>query len=186
MRKLIATEYLTLDGVMEAPGNETSLGARGGWSFLFANEEHRKFKFDELFESDALLLGRVTYEIFAATWPSREGEFADRMNSLPKYIISTTLEKADWNNSHLIKSNVTEEVSKLKQQPGQNILVCGSAELVHTLRQHNLIDEYRFMLCPIILGVGKRLFKDRKSTTLKLVEAQTFSTGVVVLIYQSI
>ncbi|MCI0556264.1 MAG: dihydrofolate reductase family protein [Anaerolineae bacterium] len=185
MRKLVATEYLTLDGVMEAPGEETSLGARGGWSFLFSNEEHSKFKFDELFTSDVILLGRVTYEIFAAIWPSRTGEFADRINSLPKYVVSTTLEKAEWNNSHLIKDakRVVEEVSKLKQQPGQNILIYGSANLVHTLMQHNLIDEYRLMVYPIVLGIGNRLFKDGNSMMLKLVETQTFSTGVVVLIY---
>ena len=103
MRKVIVTEYVTLDGVMEAPGMEDSLGTRGGWSFLFSNEEAAKFKFDELFASDALLLGRVTYEIFAASWPSITDEkgFADRMNSLPKYVVSTTLEKAEWNNAHL-------------------------------------------------------------------------------------
>ena len=161
MRKLIATEYLTLDGVMEAPGEEGSLGAQGGWSFLFSNEEHNTFKFDELVTSDVLLLGRVTYEIFAATWPFRTGEFADRINSLPKYVVSTTLEKAEWNNSCLMKDaqHVIEEVFRLKQQPGQNILVYGSADLVHLLRQHNLIDEYQFMVYPIVLGVGKRLFK---------------------------
>lgn len=188
MRKLIATEYLTLDGVMEAPGDETSLGDHGGWSFLFSSEEHSKFKFDELFTSDVILLGRATYEIFAATWPTRTGGFADRINSLPKYVVSTTLEKAEWNNSHLIKDAqyVVEEVFKLKQQPGQNILVYGSADLVHMLRQHNLIDEYRFMVYPIILGTGKRLFKDGNNTTLKLVKSQTFSTGVVVLIYQPV
>lgn len=186
MRKLVATEYLTLDGVMEAPGSETSLGERGGWSFLFSSDEHRKFKFDELLASDALLLGRVTYEIFAASWPSGTGEFADRMNSLPKYVVSTTLQKAQWNNSHLISdaTHVVEEVVKLKQQPGKDILLTGSADLMHKMRQHNLIDEYHFMVYPIVLGTGKRLFKDGNNTTLKLVKSQTFSTGVVVLIYQ--
>ena len=184
MRKVIATEYVTLDGVMEAPGGEESLGARGGWSFLFSNEEAAQFKFGELFSSDTLLLGRVTYQIFAAAWPSRTGEFADRMNSPPKYVVSTNLDKAEWYNSHLIKKNVVEEISKLKQQPGQNILVYGSAELVNLLMQHNLIDEYRFMVFPIVLGIGKRLFKDESSATLKLVDTQTFTSGVVVLIYQ--
>jgi len=186
MRKLVATEYLTLEGVMEAPGSETSLGERGGWSFLFSSDEHRQFKFDELLASDALLLGRVTYEIFAASWPSRTGEFADRMNGLPKYVVSTTLQKAEWNNSHLISdaTHVVEEVVKLKQQPGKDILLTGSADLMHTMRQHNLIDEYHFMVYPIVLGTGKRLFKDGNNTTLKLIKSQTFSTGVVVLIYQ--
>ena len=186
MRQLIATEYMTLDGVMEAPGGEQSLGSRGGWSFQFWNEEAAKFKFDELFASDTLLLGRVTYQIFAAAWPSRTDEqgFADRMNSLPKYVVSTSLEKLDWNNSHLIKENVVEEVSRLKQKRGQNILLYGSADLVHTLMQHNLIDEYHLMVYPIVLGIGKRLFDGTSSATLKLLEAQTFSSGVVVLTYQ--
>ncbi len=183
MRKLVVTEYLTLDGIMEAPGEETSLGESGGWSFLFSNEEHSKFKFDELFESDTLLLGRITYEIFAATWPSRTGEFADRINSLPKYVVSATLERAEWNNSHLMKDpkRIVEEVLELKQQSGQNILVYGSADLVHTLRQHNLIDEYRFMVYPIILGIGKRLFKEGNNTTLKLVKSQMFRSGVALV-----
>jgi dihydrofolate reductase len=187
MRKLVATEYLTLDGVMEAPGSETSLGERGGWSFLFSSDEHRRFKFDELLASDALLLGRVTYEIFAASWPSGTGEFADRMNSLPKHVVSTSLQKAEWNNSHLISdaTHVVEEVGKLKQQPGKDILLTGSAELFQTLSQNNIIDEYHFMVYPIILGTGKRLFKEGNSTTLKLVESQIFDTGVVVLIYKS-
>jgi dihydrofolate reductase len=131
MRKLVATEYVTLDGVMEAPGDETSLGERGGWSFLFSGDEHRQFKSAVLFESDAILLGRVTYEIFATTWPSRTGEFADRMNTLPKYVVSTTLPKTDWNNSHLISdpTRVVEEVTRLKQQPGKDILLFGSADL---------------------------------------------------------
>ena len=186
MRQLIATEYVTVDGVMEAPGGEQSLGPRGGWSFQYWNDEASKFKFDELFASDTLLLGRVTYQIFAAAWPSRTDEqgFADRMNSLPKYVVSTSLEKLDWNNSHLIKENVVEEVSRLKQQRGQNILLYGSADLVHTLMQHNLIDEYHLMVYPIVLGIGKRLFDGASSATLKLLEAQTFSSGVVVLTYQ--
>ncbi len=184
MRRVVATEYVTLDGVMEAPGREDSLGARGGWVFLFPNEEMARFKSDELFASDTLLLGRATYQIFAAAWPSRTGEFADRINSLPKHVVSTTLEKAEWNNSRLIKENVAEEVSKLKQQPGQDILVYGSADLVHTLMQHDLIDEYRLMVFPIVLGIGKRLFKDWGSVTLKLVESRTFSSGVVLLTYQ--
>ena len=156
MRKLIATEYLTLDGVMEAPGTETSLGERGGWSFLFSSEDHLQFKFNELLAGDAILLGRVTYEIFADSWPSVTDEFGDRMNSLPKYVVSTTLQKVEWNNSHLINDprRVVEEVIKLKGQPGKDILLFGSAELFHMLRQHNLIDEYRFMVYPIILGKG--------------------------------
>ncbi len=184
MRRVIASEYVTLDGVMEAPGGEDSLGARGGWSFLYADEEAAAFKFDELMASDALLLGRVTYEIFAASWPSRTGDFAERMNQLPKYVVSTTLETAAWDQSHLIQEDVVEAVSKLKRQPGQNILIYGSADLVHTLTQHALIDEYRLMIFPLVLGIGKRLFADGSRVTLKLVESRTFQSGVVVLTYQ--
>ncbi len=152
MRKLVVTEFLSLDGVMEAPEK---------WTFQFWNDDLAKFKLDELFASDAHLLGRVTYQIFAGAWPSRSDEegFADRMNSLPKYVVSTTLKKAEWKNSHLIRENSAAEILKLKQQPGRNILVAGSATLVQTLIQHDLIDEYHFLVFPIVLGGGKRLFQ---------------------------
>lgn len=177
MRRVIVTEFLTLDGVMEAPDK---------WSFQFWNEEAAKFKSDELFASDALLLGRVTYQGFASAWPSMTDEEggADRMNSLPKYVVSTTLEEVEWNNSSLVKGHVAEEVARLKQQPGQNILVEGSAELIQTLMQHDLIDEYRLLVYPVVLGQGKRLFKEGSDTKLRLVEARAFSSGVVALTYQ--
>ena len=178
MRRVIVTEFVTLDGVMEAPEK---------WTFPFGNEEAAKFKHDELLETDALLLGRVTYQGFAAAWPSRTDEqgFADRMNSLPKFVVSTTLNQVDWNNSRLIKSNVAEEVARLKQQPGQGILIYGSGQLVDSLMQHGLIDEYRLMVYPLVMGSGKRLFRNAHDTTeLSLVESQAFSTGVVVLTYQ--
>ena len=178
MRKVIVSEFVTLDGVMEGPDK---------WQLQFWNEEAAKFKFDELFASDALLLGRVTYQEFAAAWPSMTDEegFADRMNSLPKFVVSTTLEEVEWNNARLIKGNIAEEVSKLKQQPGQDILIAGSADLVNTLMQHDLIDEYRIMLHPVVVGSGKRLFRDGSDTkVLRLVETKTFSSGVVVLSYQ--
>ena len=186
MRRLIATEYLTLDGVMEAPGSETSLGERGGWSFLFSSDDHRQFKWEELLASDALLLGRTTYEIFVAAWPARTGEFADRMNSLPKYVVSSSLDNVEGNNSYLIHdtTHLLEGIDELKQQPGQDILLTGSADLFHTLRQQNLIDEYHFMVYPIMVGTGKRLFKDGNNIPLNLVKSQTLSSGVVVLIYR--
>lgn len=176
MRKVMVTEFLTLDGVMEAPEK---------WTPPFGNEEIAKYKFDELFASDALLLGRVTYQGFAAAWPSRTDEsgFADRMNSLPKFVASTTLKELEWSNSRLIKENVVEEVSRLREKPGQNILIYGSGTLVHTLTQRDLIDEYRFLVYPVVLGSGKRLFKHDSDTTLKLVETQAFSSGVVALHY---
>ncbi len=180
MRKVVASEYVTLDGVMHEPGE---------WSFQFWSDESAKFKFDELFASDALLLGRVTYEGFAAAWPTMPGtgEYGERMNSLPKYVVSTTLKELAWNNSRLITGNIAEEVSNLKQQPGQDILIFGSGELVHTLAQHDLIDEYRLMLHPVVLGGGKRLFREGDAMmALKLVDTKAFSSGIVVLSYEPV
>ena len=180
MRKVIASEYVSLDGVMEAPEQ---------WTFQFWNDEHAKYAHDQLFASDALLLGRETYQGFAAAWPYMEdieGDFAVRMNTLPKFVVSTTLEEPlEWNNSSLIKESVAAEVSKLKRQPGQDILTYGSGELVNTLGQHGLIDEYRIWVHPVVVGSGKRLFKDGSDTAvLGLVDSTTFSSGVVVLSYQ--
>ena len=175
MRRLIVTEFLSLDGVMEAPHL---------WSFPYWNDEIEKFKHDELFASDAQLLGRVTYQGFADAWPSRTGEYADRLNNLPKYVVSTTLETVEWHNSHLIKENIAEEVTRLKQQPGQNILVHGSRTLVQRMIQHQLIDEYNLLVYPLILGSGMRLLNDGDSASLKLAEARSFSSGVVLLHYQ--
>ena len=177
MRKLVVSEFVSLDGVMEDPR----------WTFQFPSEDRDKFKFDELAASDALLLGRVTYEGFAAAWPrmtEQTGEYGAWMNGYPKYVVSTTLEEAGWNNSTVIKANVVEEVSRLKQQPGKDILVFGSGELVNTLMRHDLIDEYRLMVFPVVVGGGKRLFEgasDKKA--LKLVETKAFASGVVVLSY---
>ncbi len=145
-----------------------------------------KFKLGELFASDAILLGRVTYEGLAAAWPSMADEqgFADRMNGLPRYVVSTILDREKWNNSTLIKENVAE-VSVRNQQPGQDILLAGSADLLHTLMQHDLVDEYRFMLHPIGLGSGKRLFRDGIHTmVMKLDGTEAFKAGVVVLTYR--
>jgi dihydrofolate reductase len=189
MRKIILTEFLSLDGVMEHPHL---------WHFPYFGEDAGAYKGEELFACDAMLLGRVTYEGFAAAWPQRsEGEpiegtdaiddekvFADRMNGMTKYVVSTTLKDLTWNNSHLISDNVPEEVRKLKDQPGQDILLMGSADLADTLRQHNLIDEYRLMVHPIVVGQGKRLFRDGSdTTTLKLVDSRTFSHGVMLHTY---
>jgi dihydrofolate reductase len=186
VRKVMVSEFVSLDGVIEDPR----------WTFRFMSEERENFKFDELTASDALLLGRVTYEGFAAAWPSMMeqyrgprraalGEYAEMMDGYPKYVVSTTLEEPlGWNNSTLIKGNVAEEVTRLKQQPGKDILVFGSGALVNTLMQHGLIDEYRLMVFPVVVGSGKRLFGDGIETTvLSLVETNTFGSGVVVLSY---
>jgi dihydrofolate reductase len=176
VRKLVVTMYVTLDGVMEAPNK---------WSFQNWNSETQQFKFDELFASDALLLGRVTYEGFSAAWPAMKDElgFADRMNSMPKHVVSTTLTNPTWN-ATVIKDNVAEQVAALKQQPGQDILLAGSADLVNSLMPLDLIDEYRLLTFPVVVGGGKRLFREGTRATLKLVDTRSFSTGIVLLTYE--
>jgi len=174
MRKLIVTEFLSLDGVMENPG----------WTFKYWNDETAAFKGAETLSSDALLLGRVTYEGFAAAWPGREDDGAEFFNGVRKYVVSTTLETADWNNSVLIKDNVVEEIRKLKEQDGRDIYVHGSGNLMQTLIKHDLVDGYRLLVYPLVLGQGQRLFEDGAAANLKLVESQAFSTGVQALVYE--
>ena len=176
-RRLAATFFVSLDGVVESPEK---------WSFPFWNDEIQKFKRDETFATDALLLGRVTYEGFAAAWPGRKDPdgFADRFNSIPKYVVSSTLRRLDWNNSHLIRDDVVREVAKLKQQPGQDIVIHGSPGLIRSLLPHDLIDEYRLLVYPLVLGSGKRLFDEGSAANLKLAESAAFDTGVVKLIYR--
>ena len=186
MRKVVAAEYLSLDGVTEDPGGAGEFEHRG-WTIPYWNDELAKYQSDQLFASDALLLGRVTYEEFVASWPLRSGDaFTDRMNSLPKFVASTTLEEPlEWN-ATLLKGDLAEEVAKLKQQPGQDILIYGSGELVNTLMQHNLIDVYRVMLYPLALGTGKRFFRDGgEKTTLTLTDVKTNGAGVVMLTYEA-
>lgn len=174
MRKLVVTEFVSLDGIMENPG----------WTMPYWNDEIAHFKGDETSASDAMLLGRVTYEGFAAAWPESEDEGAAYFNSVRKYVVSTTLDTAEWNNSHIIKGNVVEEITKLKQQAGQDIVVHGSATLVQTLMQHDLVDRYRLLVYPVVVGKGKRLFQEGATATLRLVETQQFSSGVTALIYE--
>jgi dihydrofolate reductase len=180
MGKLVVTEFVTLDGVIEDPGGQH--GGRGGWAFTFEQgAEGQKFKFDELMASDAQLLGRVTYEGFAAAWPTMEGtgEFGEKMNEMPKFVVSTTLKNPEWNNTTVLNGDLSEEVGKLKEQFAGDILVAGSATLVQSLLAHDLVDELHLMVFPILLGAGKRLFADGVDTTsLNLVE--TKPTGDVV------
>jgi dihydrofolate reductase len=186
MSKVVVSQFVTLDGVVEDPGGAEGFD-RGGWAFQFnRGDEGDKFKLDEVMQSDALLLGRVTYEGFAEAWPSRAGDFADKFNNMPKYVVSTTMDEADWNNSTVIKGDVAEEVGKLKEQPGGDILVNGSVQLVHALVEDDLIDEYRLMVFPVVLGSGKRLFGDTsESVAVRLVEAQPVGPdGIVVLTYE--
>jgi len=184
--RVVVSEFVSVDGVIEDPGGAEGF-ERGGWAFQFdRGDEGEKFKLDEVMESDALLLGRVTYEGFAEAWPSRTGDFADKFNRMPKFVVSTTLDDAEWNNSTLINGNVTEEVSKLKERPGGDILVNGSAQLVDTLIAHDLVDEYRLMVFPVVLGKGRRLFGEgRDPTALKLVESKPVGPeGVLILTYE--
>jgi dihydrofolate reductase len=187
MSRIVVTEFVSLDGVMEDPGGAENF-EHGGWSFQFSRgEEGDKFKLDETFASEALLLGRKTYEGFAAAWPSRKDDagFADKFNSMPKYVVSSTLEEAEWNNSTVLKGDVVEEVGKLREQPGGDIVVHGSAQLVQTLLENDLVDELRLMVFPVVLGSGKRLFgetSDKKE--LKLVDSRTVGDGVGILIYE--
>jgi dihydrofolate reductase len=186
MRRLIVSEFVTLDGVMEGPGGDGGF-KHAGWSMRYWDAGIAKFKLEELRAADALLLGRVTYQGFAAAWPSVTDEegFADRMNGLPKHVVSTTLDTLEWNNSSLIKSDVVQQVAALKQQPGQDILIGGSGELIQTLAQHNLIDDYYLLVYPVVLGSGKRIFRDGTEAALKLVETKSFASGVVLLHYQA-
>ncbi len=176
--RLVATEYLSLDGVFEEPGR---------WSGPFFNDEAGQFKWSELQASDALLLGRNTYEGFAAAWPTMKGtgEFGEKMNSMTKYVVSSTLNRVDWAGSKLVKGDVVAEVRKLKKEPGHDLLLSGSAQLFNTLMRENLIDLYRFMVHPIALGKGKRLFDaGGDQRVLDLVETKRFGAGMVVLEYR--
>lgn len=175
--KIVVSEFVTLDGVFEAPDKWL-----GGIHFKLFDEEGGKFKYDEAFAADALLLGRITYEAFAKAWSPRTGDFADRFNSMAKYVASRTLDKAEWN-ATIIKGDVPEEVAKLKHQPGNDLLVHGSGQLVDTLARNNLVDEYRLWIDPIVVGTGRRLFNEGFETVLKLVETKAFPSGTVVLIY---
>lgn len=187
MGNIVVSEFITLDGVIEAPGGEDSLGEQSGWSMPYFSEETAKFKLDDLLASGALLMGRVTYLIHAAAWPyvTDDEGFADRMNSLPKYVVSTTLEKVEWNNSRLIRGNIPEGVKKLKEDVQRDILIDGGSDLVNLLMQHDLIDEYRLLVHPVVVGKGKRLFREAgQKKKLRLIEARAFGTGVVALTYR--
>ena len=187
MSKIVVSQFVTIDGVIEDPGGSEGF-ERGGWAFQFERgEDGDKFKLDEVFASGALLLGRVTYEGFAAAWPSRTGDFADKFNSMPKYVVSRTLETPDWNNSTVISDNVADEIEKLRKAEGGDILVNGSAQLVRTLIEHDLVDELRLMVFPIVLGRGKRLVDDAsKTAAFRLAEVTPVgSDGVVILVYRA-
>jgi class 3 adenylate cyclase/dihydrofolate reductase len=187
VRRLIASEFVTLDGVMEAPGHDPHQDGRNAWALRHAAEDQQRFKIDEVFQAGGILMGRVTYEIFAAFWPTapKDEGFADRMNDIPKYVVSKTLESASWKNTTVIKGDPVEAITELKQEPGGDIVLYGSGDLFNSIIHHDVIDEYRIMVFPVLLGSGKRLFKDAGDTTpLELVDTRTFESGVSVLTYQ--
>jgi dihydrofolate reductase len=184
MGRIVITEFVSLDGVMEDPGGAEDF-EYGGWTFeIDRGEEGNEFKLDETLGSAALLLGRVTYEGFAEAWPTREGEFADKFNSMPKYVVSSTLSEPHWQNTTVLQDDPIEAVSKLRQEQEGDIVVHGSARLAQTLLEHDLVDELRLMVFPVVLGKGKRLFgetSDKKR--LRLADSRTVGDGVAILIY---
>ena len=185
MGKIVVTEFISIDGVVEDPGGAEDF-KHGGWSFEFnRGEDGDKFKVDETMDSAALLLGRKTYEGFADAWPSREGEFADKFNEMPKYVVSSTLKDPEWTNTTVLEGDVADSVKKLRDEVDGNIVVHGSAQLVQALIEDGLVDELRLMVFPVVLGSGKRLFgetSDKKA--LKLTDSKTVGDGVAIQVYE--
>jgi dihydrofolate reductase len=184
MSKLIVSEFVSLNGVMEAPGGEHG-HPHSGWTFkAHYGDDHYAYKQQEVDEAESLLLGRVTYEGFAKAWPQREGEFADKFNTMPKYVVSSTLTDPEWANTTVLSGDPVEEVSKLKEAGDGPILVNGSARLVHALVETDLVDEYRAMVHPILVAEGLRMFPDPSDMKkLKLADAIAYESGVALLIY---
>ena len=183
MRKLVASFFISLDGVVQGPGPGDDF-ALAGWTMPYWDDDVAAFVGAGMQAADTLLLGRVTYQGFAAAFAESTGSDAEVMNAYRKYVVSTTLEHADWNNSSLITGNVVEEVAKLKQQPGQDIGMSGSGTLVQSLLRHNLIDELNLLIYPVVLGRGKRLFEDGLNLNLKLKQSKASSSGVLLTTYQ--
>jgi dihydrofolate reductase len=189
MGRIVVTEFVSLDGVMEDPGGAEDF-KHGGWTFeIDRGEEGDKFKLDEVFEAEAQLLGRVTYEGFAAAWPTMTDEvgFAEKMNTMPKYVVSSTLRKADWESSTILGGDFVAEIEKLKREVDGVILVAGSCQLVQGLIEHDLVDELRLMVFPVVLGSGKRLFGETEAKKpLQLTDAKTVGAGISVLTYEPV
>ena len=186
MRRIIVTEFVTLDGVIEAPGGDETPHPHGGWQTKYSAPEIGKYKVDELAGVDALLLGKNTYETFAGYWPGQTGAFADPINQMPKYVVSRSLQKTEWNNSHILR-DVARDVAALKSSDGGDILIYGSGTLVKALLRHDLIDELRLMIFPVSIGGGLRLFDDnRELKKFALKHSQIVDNGVLILEYQPI
>jgi dihydrofolate reductase len=185
MGRLVVTEYISADGVVEAPSGAEPF-ERSGWTDGFSRgPEGNQFKVDETMASDAQLLGRITYETFSAVWPQIEGEFADKFNSMPKYVVSSTLKDPEWNNTTVLEGDVVDKIAKLKQRYERDLVVHGSPQLVQTLIEHDLVDALHLLVYPVIVGAGKRLFDGTSETKrLRLVETRTFGDGVHLMIYE--
>jgi dihydrofolate reductase len=185
MGRIVVTEFVSLDGVVEAPGGGEGY-RHDGWSFeIDRGDEGNQFKLEETMSSEALLLGRNTYEGFAAAWPSRDGVFAEKFNSMPKYVVSSTLEEPEWNNTTVLHGDLVEDVTRVRDAHDGNVVVHGSPQLVQGLLEHDLVDELRLMVFPVVLGTGKRLFgetSDKKR--LRLVSSQTVGDGVAILVFE--
>src|SRR6188474_961454 len=185
--KLVVTAFVTLDGIIEAPGFDEHRTGRNAWALRVQGEEDGVYNRGQVMSADALLLGRRTWQIWAAFWPTASAgdlEMIEKMNSVPKYVVSNTLERADWSNTTIISGDVATQVAKLKAQPGGDLLVYGSPDLVDELLRHDLVDEFRVLVYPVILGSGKRMFRDRIDTHhLRLTDSRRFSSGVVLLTY---
>ncbi|HEY7970411.1 MAG TPA: dihydrofolate reductase family protein [Candidatus Limnocylindrales bacterium] len=187
MGRLIVTEFLTIDGVMEAPGSEEHRSGRNQWALRGTDEEMQEFNSRQPFDAEVLLLGRVTYQIWAAFWPSMADEptFGRRVNEMPKYVVSQSLAKADWTNTTILRGDVAEEVRALKDRVGGDVFVYGSADLVHELLRHDLVDELRLMVFPVVLGSGKRLFRDEAALRhFRLASTRPFPSGAVLSVYE--
>jgi dihydrofolate reductase len=185
MARIVVTEFISLDGVVEDPGGSEGF-EHGGWSFqVDRGQEGDKFKLDEAFASEALLLGRVTFEGFADAWPSREGEFADKFNNMPKYVVSSTLQAPEWSNSTVLRGDLVEEVMRLRDDLDGDIVVHGSARLAQGLLEAGLVDELRLMVYPVVLGKGKRLFGETSGPRpLRLTDSRIVGDGIAILVYQ--
>ena len=183
MGRIVVTEFISLDGVVEDPGGSEDF-KYGGWSFAFdRGDEGNQFKLDETMASDALLLGRETYEGFAKAWPEREGEFADKFNTMPKYVLSSTLDNPTWGNTTVLDGDIAEAAERVKQEQDGDVVVHGSVSVVQQLLEHDLVDELRLMVFPVVLGAGQRLFgetSDKK--TLKLTDLRSVGEGVAIMV----
>jgi dihydrofolate reductase len=186
MGSIVVTEFLSLDGVMEAPGGDDNF-VRGAWSFEFdRGDEGNAFKTGETMDADAMLLGRRTYEAFARSWSGREGEFADKFNNMDKYVVSSTIQDPQWGNTTVLQGDIPKAVAEARDRHERHLIVHGSAQLVQELIEHDLVDELRLMVFPVVLGTGKRLFGDTSDKRpLKLAESKTVGPdGVLTLVYR--